>query len=523
MTVTAGGITDADANDPPNQMASDYTFSFTTADPPPPVATNVVINEVDSDTPGADTPNSSSSTTAASATRRSTADVVFYNGSNDLSYAAFDLDGLTNANGYFTLGDAATPGSDLVFATTSCRTAPMRWRSMSATVQLPGEHRRHHHQSPGRRRLRHRRCGRCRAAGAAECRTAAGQRERRRQRHEVEPALPQRIGRRPQYVDLPAGHADPGANNCPPPPQPSNSVIVVSQLYGGGGNAGATYQNDYVELYNRGAVTVDLGGWSLQYASATGSGWDFNKQPLGGTIAPGEYYLISLASSGSDGAALPPANINGEINMSGTNGKVALVNSFDGLVGNCPTSDPHVMDLVGYGTPTAAKERRRRRRRAIRPRSSAWAAASTDTDNNGGDFVTGAPTPRRTAPIVELGPLVLSTDPRANGFNAPRDATITVTFTEPVDVVGAWFDITCAISGQHNSATFAGERPGPLHHAERQLPGRRAVHGHDLQGPDSRSGSGRRRARHRHAAGELRLVLHGRDRHGAAISAGASI
>ena len=36
--------------------------------------------------------------------------------------------------------------------------------------------------------------------------------------------------------------------------------------------------------------------------------------------------------------------------MSGTSGKVALVDSFDGLVGNCPTGDPHVMDFVGYGS-----------------------------------------------------------------------------------------------------------------------------------------------------------------------------
>ena len=43
--------------------------------------------------------------------------VVFYNGANDLSYAAFDLDGYTtNAQGYFTLGNAAVPGVDLVFA-----------------------------------------------------------------------------------------------------------------------------------------------------------------------------------------------------------------------------------------------------------------------------------------------------------------------------------------------------------------------------------------------------------------------
>ena len=43
--------------------------------------------------------------------------VVFYNGTDDQSYAAFDLDGLTtNANGYFTLGNAAVPGVDRVFA-----------------------------------------------------------------------------------------------------------------------------------------------------------------------------------------------------------------------------------------------------------------------------------------------------------------------------------------------------------------------------------------------------------------------
>src|SRR6185369_6028876 len=89
-------------------------------------------------------------------------------------------------------------------------------------------------------------------------------------------------------------------NACPPPPTPSNSTVVISQLYGAGGNGGATYQNDYVELYNRGAAPVDLSGWSLQYAGATGSGWDFSKQPLGGTIGVGEYLLVSLASGGSD-------------------------------------------------------------------------------------------------------------------------------------------------------------------------------------------------------------------------------
>ena len=85
----------------------------------------------------------------------------------------------------------------------------------------------------------------------------------------------------------------PGATRPP-------SDVVISQVYGGGGNAGATYRNDYVELYNRGAAPVDLTGWSLQYASATGSGWETNCSRSAATIGAGEYYLIALASGGAD-------------------------------------------------------------------------------------------------------------------------------------------------------------------------------------------------------------------------------
>ncbi len=42
--------------------------------------------------------------------------------------------------------------------------------------------------------------------------------------------------------------------------------IVISQVYGGGGNSGATYKNDFVELYNKGNASVDLGNYAVQYA-----------------------------------------------------------------------------------------------------------------------------------------------------------------------------------------------------------------------------------------------------------------
>ena len=51
------------------------------------------------------------------------------------------------------------------------------------------------------------------------------------------------------------------------------SDIVISQVYGGGGNSGALYRNDFIEVFNRGVSPVNLGNWSVQYASAAGTSW----------------------------------------------------------------------------------------------------------------------------------------------------------------------------------------------------------------------------------------------------------
>ena len=240
----------------------------------------------------------------------------------------------------------------------------------------------------------------------------------------------------------------------PPPPV---DHLVISQLYGGGGNSGATFTHDYIEIYNPTGISFNLAGWSLQYASATGTSWT-NKQPLGGTIAPGEYFLVSLASGGANGAPLPvTANIGGEINMSATTGKVALVSNSISLSGSCPNgTDPDIVDFVGYGSSASCFEGGAR---APSPSNTTAlfreSNGGQDTNQNGDDFQTAAPNPRRTAPIVELGPWVAGTEPISDGFNAPYDATVTVDFSEPVDVVGNWFDITCVNSGQHNSVTVA--------------------------------------------------------------------
>ena len=83
-------------------------------------------------------------------------------------------------------------------------------------------------------------------------------------------------------------------------------AVVISQVYGGGGNASAPFQNDFIELFNRTSSPVPVDGWSVQYASATGTGlFSANVTLLAGTIAPGHYYLVR-ESGGTTG--IPPAD-----------------------------------------------------------------------------------------------------------------------------------------------------------------------------------------------------------------------
>jgi hypothetical protein len=180
------------------------------------------------------------------------------------------------------------------------------------------------------------------------------------------------------------------------------SAVVVSQIYGGGGNAGATFRNDFVELFNTGTTALDLSGWSVQYATAAGVTW----QPtaLSGTIGPGRYYLVQLASNSDVGAVLPAADATGTSNLGATSGKVALVHSAAAITcgisaGSC-SAQPLVEDLVGYGD--ASDFEGAGSAAALSNTTAALRAndGCTDTANNAADFTAVPPTPRGSASSV---------------------------------------------------------------------------------------------------------------------------
>ncbi|WP_229695954.1 5'-nucleotidase C-terminal domain-containing protein [Paenibacillus albidus] len=173
---------------------------------------------------------------------------------------------------------------------------------------------------------------------------------------------------------------------------PDNSKVVISQVYGGGGNSGAEYKNDFIELYNPTNQPVDLTGWKVRYASATGSFGDSNNTSLTGTIQPGGYLLIQQVAGAGGTKDLPQPDLTGSIAMSGTNGKVDLVNNAG-----------QVIDLVGYGTATGGEgspaSALSGSTAAIRLALSGAPAGSRglDTDNNAADFSVGAPDPRNSS------------------------------------------------------------------------------------------------------------------------------
>ena len=181
---------------------------------------------------------------------------------------------------------------------------------------------------------------------------------------------------------------------------PSSAAVVISQVYGGGGNSGAVYRQDFIEIFNNGSSVENIGGWSVQYATATGSNWAATAIPAGTTLQPGAYLLFRQAA-GSGGSVDVPGDITGTLAMAGTAGKVALANGSAQLSGTAPTAG--VVDFVGYG-PTATGAEGGSPTAGLSNTTAALrnAAGCTDTNSNGADFSVGTPAPRNSATPVVL-------------------------------------------------------------------------------------------------------------------------
>jgi uncharacterized protein len=235
-------------------------------------------------------------------------------------------------------------------------------------------------------------------------------------------------------------------------PAPAVSAgVVISQVYGGGGNSGATYKNDFIELYNRGSSTIDLTGWSVQYAATTGTSWQ--RTVLTGSIAAGGYYLVQEAAGAGGTTNLPTPDATGSIAMAAGAGKVVLLNVNTTIASGTVCPSASVIDLVGYGSTTNCSETAPTATLSNTTAALRKGGGSVDTDNNSADFTVGAPNPRNSG---DSAPVVSTTNPANGGADVAVGSNVTITFSEPVNVTGSWFSISCGTSDGHTATVSGG-------------------------------------------------------------------
>src|SRR5262249_45824067 len=148
---------------------------------------------------------------------------------------------------------------------------------------------------------------------------------------------------------------------------------------------------------NRTANPVNMAGWSVQYASSTGTSYSAVAAITNVTIIPAySYYLLKLATGTNGSPDFSADMTNTTVNAAAGAGKVALVNVATNL-GAVTLPDSRVIDFVGYGANQFEGT-------GAAPGTSDNATAvfrnnggCTDTDNNAVDFATGTPSPRTTA------------------------------------------------------------------------------------------------------------------------------
>ncbi len=216
------------------------------------------------------------------------------------------------------------------------------------------------------------------------------------------------------------GQPPPGDPALVRTPSGNDASVVIRQLFVAGGTTGATFRNDFIELFNRSRLPVSIGGWSLQYAPPTGSGsWGNGAStlavlPSSLTLPAGQSYLVRGASGGANGAPLAEPDLITSLTLGDGGGKVVLVNDAVSLGCNgspttcTPSALAKIVDLVGYGSANTFEGIAAAVSGASNQAIARYRDGCTDIDNNGPsssfsdvpfDFAPRAPVPRNRASV----------------------------------------------------------------------------------------------------------------------------
>ena len=178
-----------------------------------------------------------------------------------------------------------------------------------------------------------------------------------------------------------------------PAAQAVSTGLVISEVYGGGGNSGATYTNDFIELYNPTSAPISVNGMSVQYRSSGGTTAASGVTALSGSVPAGGHYLVQEAAGTGGTTALPAPDVSGTIAMSGSAFTVWLATGTTAL---SPAADgtavrDGIVDLVGVNSNTFETAKA-----AGLSNTTSSSRVAADSDNNAADFAAGAPDPQNS-------------------------------------------------------------------------------------------------------------------------------
>ena len=213
--------------------------------------------------------------------------------------------------------------------------------------------------------------------------------------------------------------------------------------------------NKAVEIYNGTSSSVDLaaGSYNVQMFF-NGATTPLRTINLTGTVAAGDVFVLAQASAS--------AAILAQADQTDTN--TSWFNGDDAVVLRKGTTVLDVIGQVGldpgteWGTglaSTADNTLSRKSSVAVGDTNDGdafdpaleWDGFATDTFGGLGAHVQDE---------AESAPFVASSSPPGGATNVAVDANVTITFSEPVSVAGAWFSIVCAASGTHTAAASGG-------------------------------------------------------------------
>jgi predicted extracellular nuclease len=206
---------------------------------------------------------------------------------------------------------------------------------------------------------------------------------------------------------------------------------------------------EFIEIKNNGSFAVSLDGWTLELVNGNAGGAVIYKTIALPTVslAAGNYFVV-CANAGTV--------VNCDLDV--TPDTDLIQNGAPDAIGLRYNGD--LMDAVSYegdtGAPYTEGSGAGLTDTAVGAQSISRCPDGADTNVNNIDFVLVGITPGAANACVDAAPAVASTFPLAGATDFPVNGDLTVTFSEPVNVTGVWFNLSCSVSGSVSAVVSGG-------------------------------------------------------------------